>query len=255
MGTDEAFFEGDADQIVRDLYNEKTGIIDDDEDNEVDLTSEAFQIWKNATDRNPELKKMVESLSNVSYSTRSHTPEATKPEGVLLYVRTAEGNDALAYVDRHGHSVTQSQLAILKLAACEPNTPAIPRDENHHELVTQAAIALVKEEKSTGGQLGSAKGARCRTYERLKRYVEHELERSPLLVPTDLPKAIDEIYRYPLRQSAIDTLSRRFKDGIDDPQLADLVLALRTDHLLCIISEDDRHQEPQIICSMGIFQQ
>ena len=97
-------------------------------------------------------------MSNVSYS-RSHTPEATKPEGVLLYVRTAEGNDALAYVDRHGHSVTQSQLAILKLAACEPNTLAIPRDENHHELVTQAAIALVKEEKSTGGQLGSAKGA------------------------------------------------------------------------------------------------
>jgi hypothetical protein len=145
-------------------------------------------------------------------------------------------------------------LAILKLAACEPNTPAIPRDENHHELVTQAAIMLVKEEKSTGGQLGSAKGARCRTYERLKRYVEHEQERSPLLVPTDLPKAIDEIYRYPLRQSAIDTLSHRFKDGIDDEQLASLVLALRTDNLLCIISEEDHHHEPQIICSMGIFQ-
>jgi hypothetical protein len=254
VGTDEAFFEGDADQIVRDLYNEKTGIIDDDEDNEVDLTSEAFQIWKNATDRNPELKKIVESLSNVSYSTRSHTPEITKPEGVLLYVRTAEGNDALAYVDRNGHSVTQSQLAILKLAACEPNTPAIPRDENHHELVTQAAIMLVKEEKSTGGQLGSAKGARCRTYERLKRYVEHELERSPLLVPIDLPKAIDEIYRYPLRQSAIDTLSRRFKDGIDDEQLANLVLALRTDDRLCIISDDARHHEPQIICSLGLSQ-
>ena len=255
VGTDEAFFEGDADQIVRDLYNEKSGIIDDDDDNEVDLTSEAFQIWKNATDRNPELKKIVESLDNVSYSTRSHTPEATKPEGVLLYVRTAEGNDALAYIDRNGHSVTQSQLAILKLAACEPNTPAIPKDEQHHELVTQGAIALVKEEKSTGGQLGSAKGARYRTYERLKRYVEHERDRNPLLVPTDLPKAIDEIYRYPLRQSAIDTLSRRFKDGIEDEQLASLVLALRTDHLLCIISEDEREQEPQIICSMGIFQQ
>ncbi len=61
-----------------DLYNEKSGIID----NEVDLTSEAFQIWKNATDRNPELKKIVESLDNVSYSTRSRTSEATKPEGV-----------------------------------------------------------------------------------------------------------------------------------------------------------------------------
>ena len=253
VGTDEAFFEGDADQIVRDLYNEKAGIIDDDEDNEVDLTSEAFQIWKNATDRNPELKKIVESLDNVSYSTRSHTPEATKPEGVLLYVRTAQGNDALAYIDRHGQSVTQSQLAILKLAACEPNTPAIPRNENHHELVTQGAIMLVKEEKSTGG-LGSTKGARYRTYERLRRYLEHERDRNPLLVPHDLSKAIDEIYRYPLRQSAIDILSRRFKDGLEDEQLASLVLALRTDNLLCIISEEEHEQEPQIICSMGIFQ-
>ena len=119
----------------------------------------------------------------------------------------------------------------------------------------QNQVCDCKEEKSTGCQLGSAKGARYRTYERLKRYVEHERDRNPLLVPTDLPKAIDEIYRYPLRQSAIDTLSRRFKDGIEDEQLASLVLALRTDHLLCIISEDEREQEPQIICSMGIFQQ
>ncbi|MFN7717047.1 MAG: hypothetical protein ACK5QS_16475, partial [Pseudanabaenaceae cyanobacterium] len=84
-------------------------------------------------------------------------------------------------------------------------------------------------------------------------YVEYETERNPLLVPSDLPKAVQEIYRYPLRQNAIDTLSRRFKDGINDEQLAELVLALRMDDRLCIISEDERHHEPQIICSMGIF--
>jgi len=84
--------------------------------------------------------------------------------------------------------------------------------------------------------------------------VDHERDRNPLLVPIDLSKAIDEIYRYPLRQSAIDTLSRRFKDGIDDEQLANLVLALRTDDRLCIISDDARHHEPQIICSLGLSQ-
>ena len=254
VGTDESFFEDDEARIVRDLYNEKSGIYDDsDDDNEVDLTSEAFQIWKNATDKNPKLKKIIESLPNVSYSTRSHSPEPTKPEGVMIYVRTAEGNDALAYVDRNGNSVTQSQLAILRLAACEPDTPAIQRHEKHHDLVADGARMLVKEEKDTGGSLGSSKSARFRTYERLKRYVEHEQIRNPLLIPPDLPKTIDEIYRYPLRQSAIDTLNRRFKDGIDDEQLANLVLALRMDDRLCIISEDEQKREPQIICSLGIF--
>jgi superfamily II DNA or RNA helicase len=255
VGTDEAFFEGDPDQVVRDLYHEKAGIMDDDENDEVDLTSEAFQIWKNATDRDPKLKNTIEALSNVSYGTRWHTPEPTKPEGVIVYVRTAEGNDALAYVNRQGQSVTQSQLAILKLAACEPNTPPLPKDAQHHELVEQAATMLVEEEKSMGGQLGSAKGVRFRTYERLKRYVEHEREHNPLLIPADLPKVIDQLYRYPLRQSAIDTLSRKFKDRIDDGQLANLVLFLYMEERLCIIAEEERHHEPQIICSLGIFQQ
>ncbi|MEG3874091.1 MULTISPECIES: helicase-related protein [unclassified Microcoleus] len=254
VGTDESFFEDDEARVVRDLYNEKSGIYDEsDDDNEVDLISEAFQIWKNATDKNPKLKKIIESLPNVSYSTRSHSPEPTKPEGVMIYVRTAEGNDALAYVGHNGESVTQSQLAILRLAACEPDTPAIPRDEKHHALVASGTKMLVKEEKDTGGSLGSSKSARFRAYERLKRYVEHEQVKNPLLVLPDLPKAVEEIYRYPLRQSAIDTLNRKFKDGIDDEQLANLVLDIRKDDCLCIISEDARHHEPQIICSLGLY--
>ena len=41
-----------------------------------------------------------------------------KPNGVLVYLRTAEGNDALAWVDKNGNSVTESQFAILKAAEC-----------------------------------------------------------------------------------------------------------------------------------------
>jgi len=48
VGTDEAFFEDDDPQIVRDLYHEKAGLLDDSEDTEVDLGSRAYQIWQNA---------------------------------------------------------------------------------------------------------------------------------------------------------------------------------------------------------------
>ncbi len=253
VGTDEAFFEDDTDQVVRDLYNEKSGIIDDDDDNEVDLTSEAFEIWKSATDRDPDLKQAIELLPNVSYSTRSHIPDAIKPEGVMLYIRTAEGNDALAYVDRQGNSVTQSQLAILRLAACERDTPAIARDSQHHQLVLNGVEMLLTEERSTGGQLGSRKSAKYRTYERLKAYIDREQERNPLLVPTELAKTVEEIYIYPFRQSAIDRLNHRLREGINDEQLVNLVLDLRKDDRLCIISEDEQPQQSQIICSLGIF--
>ncbi|MBR8835777.1 MAG: NgoFVII family restriction endonuclease [Stigonema ocellatum SAG 48.90 = DSM 106950] len=253
LGTDEAFFEDDDAQVILDLYNEKSGILDGEEDTEVDLTSEAFQIWKKATDDNPALKKMIEEMPNVVYSTRAHTPQPVQPEGVLLYMKTTEGNDSLIYVDREGNSVTQSQLAVLKMAACEETISAIPKDEQHHELVKKGAELIAEEEKNAGGQLGRPSGARFRTYERLKSYVQEM--KGTLFVTDELLKAIDDIYRYPLRQSAIDTLNRQLRSGISNQQLAELVVALRMDDRLCIVSEEVEKREPQIICSLGLFQE
>ncbi|MBP5972775.1 NgoFVII family restriction endonuclease [Brasilonema sp. CT11] len=253
VGTDEVFFEDDSTQVILDLYNEKSGILDGEEDTEVDLTSEAFQIWKKATDDNPALKKTIEEMPNVVYSTRPHTPQPVQPEGVLLYMKTTEGNDSLVYVDRKGNSVTQSQLAVLKMAACEETTPAIPRDEQHHELVKKGAELIAEEETNAGGQLGRPSGARFRTYERLKSYVQEM--KGTLFVTEQLLKAIDDIYRYPLRQSAVDTLNRQLRSGISNQQLAELVVALRMDDRLCIVSEEVEKREPSIICSLGLFQE
>jgi hypothetical protein len=252
VGTDETFFEDEMDvQTFLDLYHEKAGVYDGAEDSEVDLTSEAYQIWKNATDADPALKKTIENLAPVVYSTRSHRVTPTQPEGVLLYMKTAEGNDSLALVDRQGKSVTQSQLAILRLAQCDPDTPAQLRDPQHHELVEQGAKLIIEEEKSMGGQLGRPSGARFRTYERLKRHAQ--AVRGTLFESQDLLIAIDQIYRYPLRQSAVDQLNRQLRSGINDQQLAELVIALYQDDRLCLVQEDANTREPQIICSMGLF--
>jgi Helicase conserved C-terminal domain/PLD-like domain len=253
VGTDEAFFEDDDAQVILDLYNEKSGILDGEEDTEVDLTSEAFQIWKKATDDNPGLKKAIEEMPNVVYSTRFHNPQPVQPEGVLMYMKTTEGNDSLIYVDRDGNSVTQSLLAILKMAACDESTPAIAKHQQHHNLVKKGAELLAEEEKNMGGQLGRPSGARFRSYERLKSYVQEM--KGTLFVTEELLKAIDDIYRYPLRQSAIDTLNRQLRSGISSQQLAELVVALRLDDRLCIVSEESEKREPQIICSLGLFEE
>ncbi len=253
VGSDEEFFEDDAKgQPIVDLYNEKAGILDGEADSEVDLASYAYQIWKNAVDADPSLLKTISDLPDVVYSTRSHRGTVSQPQGVLVYVRTAEGNDSLAWVDKEGQSVTQSQLRILEVARCKPETPAIPRYELHHALVQTGLKQVTADEKLVGGQLGRPSGARFRAYERLKRYAAEI--KGTLFDREELTKAIDEIYRYLLRQSAIDTLNRQLKSGISDETLAELVCALRAEDRLCVIDEEEPEAEPRIICSMGLFQ-
>jgi superfamily II DNA or RNA helicase len=254
VGADEAFFEDDRDdRTVLNLYNENAGILDGDADGEVDLASYAYQIWKNAITKDPELEKTIPALPPVTYATRTHTPKEKEPEGVLVYLRTGEGNDALAWTDKDGVNVTESQFAILKAAECSPETPAMPRHDKHHELVQKGVEWIAKEEKSIGGQLGRPSGARFRTYERLKRYAERI--RGTLFDTPELSKGIEEIYRYPLRQAAVDTLNRQLRSGISDQSLAELVIALRDEGRLCVIDEAEQVHEPRIICSMGLFSQ
>jgi hypothetical protein len=251
VGADEAFFEGEKDDLpLLNLYNEKAGILDGDEETEVDLASYAYQIWKNAIDRDPELEKTIPSMPNVVYSTKAHQPTSDRPEGALVYLRTGEGNDALAWIDTDGNSVTESQFTILKAAECAPDTRALPRAEDHHELVAKGIQLIVETEKSVGGQLGRPSGARFRTYERLKAYAESI--KGTLFASADLLKAIEDIYKYPLLQSATDTLNRQLKSGISDQDLAALVISLRQDARLCRVADDGEPGEPQVICSLGL---
>jgi len=169
---------------------------------------------------------------------------------VLVYARTGEGNDSLAWVDQNGNNVTESQLEILRAAECTPDTPAIPRQENHHDLVRKGVELILTNEKSTGGQLGRPSGARFRVYERLKRFADEN--KGTLFVSQELLKTIDDIYRFPLREGAKDTLNRLLRSGIQDFQLAELVVTLRSEDRLCIITEEQEEKDPQIICSLGL---
>jgi len=253
VGTDEAFFEDDADdRLILDLYNEKTGILDGDGDTEVDLASLAYQIWKNAIDADPSLQKKIPELPNVAYSTRTHTPRPTlQMESWSTFEQLKEtilspGSTIVERSDR----VTVNHL---RAAECSPMTPAMPRNEQHHDLVRKGAELIAAEEKLVGGQLGRPSGARFRTYERLKRHVEEV--RGTIFYTQELLNAIDEVYRYPLRPVAIDSLNRQLKSGVSDQTLAELVMALREEGRLCVVQDNEPDAEPQIICSLGMFEQ
>jgi hypothetical protein len=221
------------------------------------LASQAYQVWKNATDRNPALKKSVPDMPNVLFATKplSAVPAApgkTASTGVMVYVRTADDNDALAWVDEAGRTVTESQHEILRAAACEPETPALTRLEKHHELVRVGVELVAAEQRTEGGALGRPSSARRRVYERLKDYAESM--RGTLFDIKPLHRAIESIFSRPLQEAARDTLGRELRAGIGDEKLADLVLALHEEDRLCVHEEDADIREPRIICSLCIKQ-
>ena len=255
IGSDEDFFgDGDDEQTVLDIYNEKAGILDDDAEDDTDLSSRALAIWNNAIAADPKLKSIVERLPDVVYSSRAHDPTATTPEGVLVYMRTAQEYDALAWVGRNGEAVTESQSRILQMADCHPATPATPRHVEHHHLVEIAAERLAAEVSREGGQLGRPNGARYKTYMRLKGYIE--ANQGTIFLTEDLKRAHEAIYRYPLRNRANETLNRQMRAGIDDQQLAEIVVGLhREDHLSIVQDEDIEDSGPRIICSLGLWRE
>jgi len=249
IGSDEVFFEGDPINI-KDLYNEKAGILDDEEDNEVDLASYAFQIWKNATDNNPKLKKIIPDLPDVIYSSKRKT-EYVSPTGAIVYSKTAQENDILTWIDTNKEIITQSQFSILKALKCEPDEKAMPKMECHHEIVSKAIEYIKKNEKEIGGQLGRKNGARYRAYMRLYRYIEEY--KDTLFVTEELKRSIEDVYRYPLRVYARETINRQLKIGISDSTLAEIIVSLRDEGKLSLKNADEiKYKEPKIICSMGI---
>ena len=252
VGTDETFFEDEIDkETIVNLYNEKADI-DGDEDDEVDLTSHAYQIWKNAINADPKLEDTVMSLPDVVFSSRSHKPTKQNPEGVLVFVRTPNYNNALAYVDREGKSITESQLEILSAAKCDPDTLGQSHHKNHHSLVKSGVKHIAQEEQRIGGQLGQRSGARYRVYTRLKAYADSIMGQHSNIA--ELRRALHDIYHYPLRSAAKDTLNRQLRMDVDDKDLAEMVIVMRNEDKLCLIEDQNvETQEPRIVCSLGLF--
>ena len=257
VGSDEQFFEDVKHaQQLRDLYTEKSGILDLEADSEVDLTSEAWQIWANATKDDPKLKRKIETLPDGVYSSRHYQGSADRPQGVITYVKSGDDTDALVWLDKDEQVVTESQLAILRAAKCEPDTPAQARHPLHHGLA-QAGVQKTQEADyiaATGGQLGRPNSSRRKTYKRLKAYVEALRADMPLFgIPEGLEAAIDDIYRYPLLDSARDRLNRQLRADITDEDLAELAAGLWKDDRLSRKQAGDEAREPRILCTLGLF--
>jgi len=252
VGSDEVFFEGNE-QNLRDMYNEKSGSLDEDEDDvDVDLGSQAFQIWKNATDANPDLKRIIPEVPNIAYSTKQ--ANSVIEDGVITYARTYNDFDVLTWYNSKGEIVSQSQKRILQAMACPINEPSIPAQDNHLQLVEKAIKGIKNENTNVGGILGSRFSTKRKIYDLLNHYYEQPINIFYTQEKKAMLKfAIDQIYNYPLLENSKFILGRMMRTGSTHDDIVDTVIEMYENGNLCRIDEDKtKHKDPVIICSMGL---
>ena len=252
VGSDEIFFEGNEENLT-DLYNEKNGILDDEEDGDVDLASQAYQIWMNAVKKDKNLEKIIPNLSNVIYSSKVN-PFNKNDEGVITYAKTKDGNDMLTWMRKDGTIVTQSQKVILDSMACVPNEPKTENLVNHHKIVAESVKLIQDSSFKASGILGSRFSTKYQLYTRLFNYWKEN--EGTLFIPENLKSAIDDIYNYTLKEKAKDTLSMLIRRDASIETIIDLVTEYKDNDDLVIKKDDEGSaKSAAIICSMGLVNQ
>lgn len=246
VGADEIFFEGNE-QNLRDLFNEKSGVLDESDDSEVDMASYAYQIWKNATDANPNLKKIIPNLPEKAYSTKENTGLPID-EGVITYAKTKSDTDMLTWVDKNHRIVTTSQLAILRAMECSVDTPALPPLPLHHTLEEVGLAAVGDIKIQTSGILGNRFSTKYRVVTAMEKYMRANI----IFATQDLKEAVNQIYNNPMREATKVSIGQMLRRN-DPPELiADCLVDYYQNNQLCVVDEEFENKEAHMMCSLGI---
>lgn len=259
VGTDESFFGETANQQLRDLFTERSGVLDDDSsDNiDIDLTSLAQKVWNEADE---EAQEQALRLPPVVYATRAHTNTPTSPTGEIVYLRVKRGTemqDILIRVDEQRRFVSQSLSQLFAAVACAPNTPNLQPLDNHFDLIATSVEYAAQETTSPTGQLGRAQSVRRRLYEKLKSYREQLISSpNPTVETSQLVDKIDvvvnAIYHAPLTEYARHQLNNHMKLGASPQDIVEIAYRQHEDGRLVQAVEIPEDPEPQIVCSMGL---
>lgn len=250
IGSDEIFFDGNE-QNLRDMFNEKSEVLDDDEDTDIDLSSRAYQIWKDATDANPSLKTIIPSLSNVIYSTKEKTDN--QKTGVITYLKTANDYDVLTWMDDQGEVITHSQNQILQALSCSLDEPAIEPLDNHHDIVKSAVMAASNSSTSYSGILGTKNSVKYRVVSKLDSFMQSpEAQACTEDYIDQIKLAMDDIYNQPMLENTKFILGRIIKTATTK-ELIQTILDMRSSGNLCRNNEERLStKQAGIICSMGL---
>ncbi|GMU90692.1 MAG: hypothetical protein AMXMBFR49_28970 [Chlorobiota bacterium] len=252
LGGDETFFE-DQELNLETVYGDKPDLLEAgaEDDGEIDLTSYAYQIWKNATDADPSLKKIIPALPDLVYSSKENN-QSQRDQGVVVYTKTSNNVDVLVWLNGEGETVTTSHFRILRAASCNAETPAVEKITQHHHIVAEAVKAAERNARDAGKSLLTKRSVAYKVLNRLEKY--YSKTASGMFPDDELKSALALVHKYHMKESARDVFLRQLKNAIGDEDLRELFMRYYKEDKL-FIKPDVENQEggvPTLICSLGL---
>ena len=243
IGSDEVFFEGQGKdsstseaEALRRLHREDRSVIEEKENEENDLCSEAYKIWTENVKADNALEEKIKKMPM-----RSTSCIPSDRKGVIVYVRS-EQVDALRMFDADGRPVGGAPLTLLKRMACKPEDPPAQRSSFHHDLVETVVAETGHFEGEPGGLKGSVAN---QVYLKLKAHIE-----SMLSISDEERWAHDDVYRKPLTPGARKSLRQLL-----NLKVSEKVLLQKTKELYrkkALTMEVGEKPEVEVVCSMGL---
>jgi superfamily II DNA or RNA helicase len=248
FGSDERFL-GDPNEtrIIRALFDENADYPDDEQVEEVDYTSAAYEIWRRALEVTPELAEQARLLPDVTGSTMSSTNP--RGPGVIVFTRSEQGFDRVGFAPATAPPVRLSPLDALRLTHCMPETPARPEIESQFDLISSVVSGpLAVEELDPEMHLT---GIRRRVWQRVMGLLDVHDGPSRLFDPdAEAREAIEALHARPLTEQGKQALARALRERTPQDLLA-LVTQLHQEGRLNVHYETEL-DELRIICSMGL---
>ena len=241
IGTDERFFH-EEEQILRDLYNEKSKVLNKEISEDVDLSSYALEIWNKAVKSDPLLEEQIKEMPDSIHASKEFQSEEHR---VLLFAKSHITNDLLE-LDQKGNVVTENQKEILDKACCNPNTPAKKKAGDHYDIVRSGLKTIEKKLQSINkaGSFGTSRNPRYKLYNLFESISDKTEEDKQI---------IDDIYIYPLFSDIESNVAKRFRRKISDEEIMNYTREKFKEETLVNKKEAKRMSErPRIVCSMGL---
>jgi len=252
LGGDDTFFE-DQEQNLDTVYGDSSDLLESgqDDDGEIDLTSYAYQIWKNATDANTSLKKIIPELPDLVFSAKANN-QMSHTQGVVVYTKTSTNVDVLAWLNSEGETVTTSHFRILRAASCDAETPSVDKLSNHHEIVLDAVKAAEKNAIDAGKSLLTKRSVAYKVLNRLEKY--YAKTANGMFPDEELKTALALVHKYHMKESARNVFLRQLKCAIGDEDLRELFMRYFKEDKLFIKPEFESEGDmiPTLICSLGL---
>ena len=245
VGSEEKFFEGNVTNL-EDLYAGKQTLYEEDE--ETDLVSRAYAIWKKAIKDDKPLQTLIENLPDSVYSGKR-----ANENGAIVYIKTTHNHSALMQVDDAGEITSQSQFKILDKLACAPGEPTVSPAPTHLAAISAAERYVRIGRVHLGGALGGANNARRRAYDELEAFIKADAPGFSAEELNDLRRAVDLIYAHPLFEDTKSKIRRQLNAGARGYALAEMVMQFYESEKLCAVPKSDEPIEPRIICSTGLI--